>query len=385
MRKILLILVAMLALAGLSACAGEVVSTPEPLPEASNDLIVAEGHVIPLDNLYLSMQVRGEVEEIHVKTGDRVKKDDVLVSQSGRQNAEAALSAAKLEYVSATQALDTLTRTADLARAQARQAFIDAQQARAIAERSWEKFDLEDNEDDITDAKADTVSYLEDLDDARVEFEKYASLDEDNSKRKNAADDLEKAQEDYNESIRDLEELINKRDDLESALKAAVALEAEAKRDLENSLDGPDKDQMEVATARLQNAESQLAAMQHNLDLYDLKAPFDGLIIDVNITPGEWVGPEKWAVLIADFSAWYVDTSDLSELDVINIGIGDPVSITPDALPDVILEGIVEEISQAPENKGGDVLYKVHIKLLDYDPALRWGMTVEATFNEQGK
>ena len=279
--------------------------------------------------------------------------------------------------------LDTLNRTADLARAEAQKAFSDAQTARAKAAKDWEKFDLEANEDDIIEAEADIVTYKDDLKDAQEKFDKYASLDKDNSKRKNAADDLEKAQEDYNKSIRKLEKLVNKRDVLKSALDAALAVEAEAKRTLENTQTGADKDKLAIASARLDNAKAQSSAAQHNLDQFDLKAPFDGMIVDTNLIAGEWIGPEKGAVLIADLSQWYVDTSDLTELDVVNVSIGQSVTLSADALPDLTFQGTVEEISQAPENKGGDVLYKVHILLVDPDPRLRWGMTMQVTFPQK--
>jgi multidrug efflux pump subunit AcrA (membrane-fusion protein) len=75
-----------------------------------------------------------------------------------------------------------------------------------------------------------------------------------------------------------------------------------------------------------------------------------------------------------------VDTSDLTELDTIKVSIGQAVTMTADALPEITFNGTVEEISQAPENKGGDVLYTVHIRFVDPDPRLRWGMTMEVTF-----
>jgi multidrug resistance efflux pump len=83
---------------------------------------------------------------------------------------------------------------------------------------------------------------------------------------------------------------------------------------------------------------------------------------------------------MGDFSAWYIETSDLTELEVVHITVGQTVEIRPDALPDLVLKGTVESISQSSKTQGGDVLYTVKIKLNDYDPALRWGMTVEATF-----
>jgi multidrug resistance efflux pump len=135
-----------------------------------------------------------------------------------------------------------------------------------------------------------------------------------------------------------------------------------------------------LAQARLDNAGAQAAAAQSAVDNYELKAPFSGIVADVNISAGQYVGPETWAVALADTSQWYVDTSDLSELDVVNVRVGQTVEVTADALPGVVMTGVVESISGAPKVQGGDVLYTVHIRMTDPDPALRWGMTVEATF-----
>jgi len=41
---------------------------------------------------------------------------------------------------------------------------------------------------------------------------------------------------------------------------------------------------------------------------------------------------------------------------------------------------VVEEISQSFKSQGGDILYTVRIKVDDVDPRMRWGMTVEVTF-----
>jgi|WetSurMetagenome_2_1015567.scaffolds.fasta_scaffold108318_2 HlyD family secretion protein len=380
MKSKLIFILTIFLVTGLIACSPKTIPTPQTSSESSPDSIVAEGHIVPVDDLYLAFQTRGKVDKIIIKKGDSVRKGDLLVSLADRENAQAAFASASLELVSAQQDFDSLNRNADLARAEAQKAFIDAQTIRAKAAKDWEKFDLDANKDDIIDAEADVVTYKDDLKDAQEKFDKYASLDDDNSKRKSAADDLEKAQEDYNESIRKLEKLVNKRDGLKSALDAALSVEAEAKRTLENAQTGADKDKLAIASARLDNAKAQTSAAQHNLDQFDLNAPFDGVIMDTNLTAGEWIGPEKWAVIIADLSHWFVDTSDLTELDVVNVTVGQAVNLTADALPDLTFHGTVEEISQAPENKGGDVLYKVHIRLIDPDPRLKWGMTMEVTF-----
>jgi HlyD family secretion protein len=135
-----------------------------------------------------------------------------------------------------------------------------------------------------------------------------------------------------------------------------------------------------LAQARLDNAKAQATAAQNTLDNYDLRAPFNGTVVDTNISVNQMVGPETQAVVVADFSQWYADTSDLSELDVVKVSVGQKVTVTADALPGVTMTGVVEEISAASKTKSGDILYTVHIRMEEVDPLMRWGMTVDGTF-----
>ena len=76
--------------------------------------------------------------------------------------------------------------------------------------------------------------------------------------------------------------------------------------------------------------------------------------------------------------------SELTELEVVDVAVGQDVSIAADALPDVEMHGTVEKISQSYKSQGGDILYTVRIKVDDVDPRMRWGMTVEVTFEPLG-
>ncbi len=353
----------------------QVAETPQgPLP------VIAEGHLVPKDSMYLAFPVGGHVSEILVEEGDQVSEGEVLVRLGDRQQAEAALTAAKLEQSQARQAFDAFMRTGGLAGAQNWQAYLDAQAARAIVERQWEALDLDAIQDRIDDANAEVQDRKADLEDAQETFDKYKDLDPDNATRKQAEDDLQQAQEDYNEAIRKQEAIARERDGIRATLDLALAAEAEARRQYEATLDGPDAELQAILQARLDNANAQVAAAENALANYELKAPFDGVVTDVNVSVNQLVGPDTWAVLVADFSQWYVDTSDLTELEVVKIVEGQAVEIVPDALPDVTLDGVVESISQSFKLQGGDILYTVHIRLKDSDPLLRWGMTVEATF-----
>ena len=364
----------------LSACGGQE-ETPVPISAPLPvDAVIAEGHLVPNDDLTLSFTVRGKVAEILVAEGEMVGEGNVLIRLADREQAEAALSAAQLELITAQQAFDDLLRTEGLGRSEAWQAYMDAQDARGKAEKKWEDLNLDNIDDDIEDAKADVEDRKEDLDDAQEEFDKYKDLDEDNSNRKNAEDDLEDAQEDYNQAIRDLEKEIRRRDTVRAALDETLAAEAEARRKYELTLDGPDTEKLTLLEARLNNAKAQVASAESTLANFELKAPFDGEIMDINVSVNEMVGPETWAVIVADTSQWYIETSDLTELEVVDVAVGQNVSILADALPGVEMSGVVDEISQSFKSQGGDILYTVRIKVDDVDPRMRWGMTVEVTF-----
>jgi HlyD family secretion protein len=376
----LIVLVVVLAL-GLTACVTQPAATPETAPTVIlPSAVIAEGKIKPVRAVNLSFQARGVVEEIRVKIGDPVKQGDVLARLSNASVAEAQLAAANFELVNAQQALDALNRTGAAGLAKAWTAYMDAQKVRAGAERAWERLNLDNIEDRIEDAETDVKDREEDLKDAQVEFDKYKDLSKDNSRRKTAEDELEKAQEDYNEAVRRLEEITRERDTVRAALDAALAAEAEAKHQYELSAEGANKEQIALAEARLEAAKAQVAAAEANLSNYVLIAPFDGIAADVAVEVGEQVGAESRAVSIADVSSWIIETTDITELEVVHIAVGQKVTFTADALPDVTMKGVVSEISQSSFVQGGDVIYIVRIQAEDVDPRVRWGMTVEVLF-----
>jgi len=342
--------------------------------------VVAEGNLKPIHAVNLSFQVRGTVGEIHVKIGDVVEQGDVLARLANFEIANAQLTAATLELTQAQQAYDQLIRTEGLDRAAAWTQYMNAQAGRAEAERDWEDLNVDGIEDRIEDAKADLEDLKTDLEDAQDEFDKYKDLDKDNAKRKTAEDALETAQENYNEALRDLDSITRERDTVRAALDSALGAETEAKYQFEQSVDGANKDRLALTSARLENAKAQVAAAEDTVGNYQVTAPFDGVVAEVNVEVGEQVGAETRAVSVIDTSAWMVETTDVTELEVVKLSVGQKVTFTADALPDVEMSGTVAEISGASILQGGDVLYTVRIHADDVDPRLQWGMTVEVIF-----
>ena len=366
----------------LTACANQTVATPQSAPPVSipADGIVAEGKLQPVQAANLSFQARGLVEEVNVKIGDEVRKGDVLARLANYDIAMAQLSSANLELIQAQQAYDKLLRTEGLDRADAWTAFMNAQIVRAEAERKWEALNVDDIENRIEDAKAEVEDRQTDLNDARDEFDKYKDLDKDNSRRKAAKDDLDTAQNDYNEAVRKLEEIIRERDTGRAALDSALAGEAESKHNVEQSVDGPNREQLVLLSARLDYARIQVAAAEDTLGNYQITASFDGIVADVAVEIGEQVSAESRAVSVINTSSWLVETTDITELEVVNLEVGQAVTFTADALPDVTMTGVVTSISQSSFLQSGDVIYTVRIQAEDVDPRVKWGMTVEVVF-----
>jgi hypothetical protein len=85
-------------------------------------------------------------------------------------------------------------------------------------------------------------------------------------------------------------------------------------------------------------------------------------------------------VSVIDASSWTIETTDVTELEVVNLAVGQNVTFTADALSGVTMHGVVTEISQSSFVQSGDVIFTVRIKANDVDPRLKWGMTVEVTF-----
>lgn len=381
MKKVIIpFIILTVSILGLTACSTGSQADTTPIPTPGTELVVAEGHVVPLTNLTLFFSPHGQVTELLVEIGQHVDKGQVLARMGDQAPAQSSLASARAAQLAAQQAYNDLIRTSGLVHSQAWQAYLQAQKARAAAERLWENLDIKSLDSSIAYAQAQVNTRKADLDTAQQEFDKFKDLDAGNQSRINAADALTTAQENYNEALRKLDEANAKKDAPRANLDAALGAEAEAKHKFDNTLSGADVDGLALINARLDAANAALSAAQSQMDAYEFKAPMDGTVADINIKVGQWAGPESWAFILADVSGWKVETSDLNELDVVKVSKGQQVKITADALPGKEMQGVVDKIALTPKNSAGDITYTVTILIKDPDPLLRWGMTVEVTF-----
>ncbi|MBL1128506.1 MAG: HlyD family efflux transporter periplasmic adaptor subunit, partial [Chloroflexi bacterium] len=130
------------------------------------------------------------------------------------------------------------------------------------------------------------------------------------------------------------------------------------------------------AEAALWQAQANVRAAELALARTTLRAPFAGIVASIRPALGELAAPGIPVLSLADWNTWLVKTSDLTELDVVNIEPGDKTTVQVDAIPNFTLHGVVTDIDSVATPTRGDVTYVVTIELDDTgDLPLRWGMT----------
>lgn len=317
--------------------------TPEAIPTAiADDTIIAEGRLEPIHYAEIAFSAGGTVSEVLVKEGQEVKKGDLLVRLGDASDTNYA--AAQLELATAQQALNDLQDTAgtDLA-----QTVIDLREAREDQEKAENYLSYLENTEKIPQTSTE-VFLVQTWKGYQYEY-----------RTKNLKGP---APEDW---------IIEARNDLE--LKTARVQELE--RAYERMKDGMDTDQLAVLEARVNAAKAKV-------DSFSVTAPFDGVVAKMNAKTGNSINAGEVAVTVADFSAWVVKTTDVTEIDVVKLSEGQPVAITFDAFPEKELQGNIVSIGQTYTENQGDVVYEVTVMLADVDPSMRWGMTAAVTFAE---
>lgn len=407
MKLKLTILILVISGFALAACSGTTARADElndneiPIVIADTQ-IVSDGNLVPNDFIDLAFAAGGEVAEVLVEEGDQVIIGDVIARLSGRERLESSIAAANLELqaaqselLSAQVARQNLDDDLPQALTQALDAMTQAKDTVRTAERRVRNLSSSADQADINEAKATDILARDAVDKAQDAYDPYANKSENNLVRANLLSKLAVSQQRYDDAVRRLNNLDGVMGDefdlalAEAELEVAQGRLDQAQSDYEMFTKGPDPDTAELADSRIDTAQARvsaadgaLIAAQSTLTDLDLVATIEGTVVDLDLTPGEQIAPGRPVVTLADFSQWYVETDNLTEIEVVDISVGQSVTIVPDSLPEVTLSGSVETIKDKFVEKRGDVTYTTRILLDEIDPRLRWGMTVVVTFEE---
>ena len=385
MKRSLIISFVMFAGLLLSACGSgsEQAAESTPIPTVvAEDVIVAEGRIEPIRYVDIAFNANGTVSEVLVSEGEQVTEGQVIARLENSEARQAEVAQAEEAFLQAQQAFDS-------AEAVALGKLAEANEAARKAQYEMDNFDIPSDLRDMGTREA--LSYTAaNLEEARINFEPYRYLNERLEKQiaqENPNKDqvyrstakvykkrLDDAWAEYNKAI--------KWTTLEASLESAKAELAQAQKEYDKLASGSDSGEKAVAEAQYDAARANLAAARAALADVELLAPFDGTVAGLKVKGGESVSPGQTVISVADFSGWIVKTTDLTELDVVEIAEGQAVTITLDAIPDAGLEGLVQSTGQNYTEKQGDVVYEVTVELTETQPTMRWGMTAVVKFSE---
>jgi HlyD family secretion protein len=162
-------------------------------------------------------------------------------------------------------------------------------------------------------------------------------------------------------------------------LAAAQAEVHRAQAQLELLKDGARPESLQAAEAGVASAQADLVKATAALHGTELIAPFAGSIVTLDARAGEQVAAGALIARLADLTAWQIETTDLTEINVTRVHEGAAATLAFDAAPGLKLNGKVARIRALGENRQGDMVYTVTILPGEVDARLRWNMTAQVT------
>jgi HlyD family secretion protein len=310
-------------------------STYETTPIKRDSLtatIGATGTVRAQQSATLTWQAAGTVEQVNVKVGDTVKTDEVL-AELVKSSLPQAVILAQADLVSAQKALNDL-QNSNTALAQAAVTLRDAQDGYDKAVNYYDSLFKPYSYDKLVYVRKVTpfgVKMIPDIKKVKV--------------KKGDEETIQKAKEDMD-------------------LAEAKVNDAQRTYDL---LKGGNGDEILAAQARVD-------AAQATLNLARVTAPFKGIVTEVDPLPGDQVTTGQTAFRLDDLSRLLVDVS-VSEVDINNVKVGQPVTLSFDAILGKTYNGKVVEVAKVGTEDQGVVNFKVTVELTDADEQVKPGMT----------
>jgi HlyD family secretion protein len=272
------------------------VQTSRVIRQDLTSIVTASGEIKPKNYINIGANAVGDITELLVKEGDRVRKGQLL---------------ARIEDVQ-PQA-DVEAQKANLASAQA-----DSSAAEAALK-----------------AADENLATLQ------------ASLDRDRADLARMKADLDRAEALYHEQLMAKQDFEMKKftyQAQEAAVKESEARLTQAKA------------QREQTAAQLASAQKRVAIARANLTRYNdvlnkhsSYAPLDGVVTNLPVRVGETVVPglqNQTGTLIMTIADMSLITAEVKvdETDIVNVALGQPAEITIDALPNRTFKGHVTEI-----------------------------------------
>ncbi|MEB3357488.1 MAG: ABC exporter membrane fusion protein [Synechococcales bacterium] len=267
------------------------------------------------------------IEQLLVAEGDRVQAGDIIAILDNHSRKQAALQRAEEQVRIAQAQLAQVQAGAKTGEIQAQQAEI----ARVEAEQLG----------NINTQRA-TIARLEaEVQNARLEYERYASLYQEGAV---SASERDARQLTYTTAQRQLQEAEAALARIETTSHQQIS---QARATLDRIAEVRPVD-VEIAAAEVQSAQAAVVEAQAELEQTYVRSPRAGQIIEIHTHPGETIADEGLVTL--GQTQQMMAIADVYQNDISQIQVGQPVTITSPALRET-LQGTVERIGLQVERQ----------------------------------
>lgn len=337
--------------------------------------VEATGQLEARSEVEMRFETAGMVAEVLVQPGQQVAAGTVL-ARLRADDLELAIQRAQIDLVQSQAELQQLFEPKLTEKIEAAQTAVASAQSK-LAEKLTGP-----NQDDITKAAADlrkaeiTLKQKQWAYD-QVSYRGDVGASGEADALQAATLEYEAAQAEYNLQVKG---------PTTAEINEARSSLAQAKAELAELLRQPSASEIAIKQAAVDKAKIDLREKQSNLEQAVLIAPTDGMVLVVNIEPGERVldsAQQDPAIVMADISTYLLKV-EVDEIDIGQIRRGQNVAITLDALPDQQLDGRVVDLAPRPtktDNADNSIVtYQVTIalKMNANLPNLLLGMTTNA-------
>ena len=338
------------------------------------------GSLASVDDETLIFSVSAPVTEVLVSVGDHVQEGDVLATVDSTA-IQSQITNAELNLRSAQASLDALTAPpSDL---EIEIAELNVQSAQAALSSA--------SQTGASDTDIEISRLREELSRNQLwqaQLQRDMSQGNSNPNQLNAAaneiaSNSSLAQTEANIDVAELNYQATVNDGpSQSQLASANAQYISAEANLNSLLDGASDSQIRQAEIQVETAQLALDSAQEQLENATLVAPFDAIVAAVNIDEGEM--PTGTGDITLIDTSGYTITLSIDEKDISNLQVGQTVSLSIQALPNLAISGTVTHIDPIPAESEGLVTYSVEVSLDSGNDELRPGMTAVAkvTLNE---
>ena len=304
----------------------------------------ATGVVNAVTTVQVGSQVSGTIQKLFVDFNSPVKEGDVIAqidpallstkvaqARANVANALAAVQVAQATTINAKAAVETAQANAESARANIEKAKVALADARRILERNKEM------------ARKSLIAQNE-LDTAQAAYDGAAA------------------------------QLRASEAQLEAATGQLKSASAQQRLAAAQEL---------AAAAQVDQTRAALQAAELDLEHTTIRAPVNGIVVSRSVDVGQTVAASLQAPILfliaQDLTQMQVDTN-VSEADIGRVRVGQKVTFTVDAYPNITFTGEVIQVRNAPITVQNVVTYDAVVQVANPDLRLKPGMTANVSF-----